>query len=412
MVVVHVTNFFIPEMGYQETYLARLQAAMGHTVHVITSHLRYPGNEYQVLRDVLGNREKAPGTYNDEVTGVAVHRLHTRFEQGLRVWLEGLERHLLECAADLVVVHGVTSFNALRVAALRSRGRISPGTRIVMDEHMLYSVLDRSGAAAVRYKLFYSCVSLALVPWFLRNGISFVAVTGETGDFMVQHYGIPRSAIRVIPIGVDVETFAFDPIARTRVRQTLRIAGSDIVLVHAGKLIREKGPHLIVAASIPVMKEHPQVRLLFIGSQDEEYTRRIKSDLDREGLAERVTWLPAVPHASLADYYAAADLGVWPTQESMTALEVSACGRPVILGPSTVSRERIAGGGGLSAANQVELTAHIRALVEDPALRSKMGEMGEAHMRRDFDWRVIAKSFLEVDGVVDSGIQGKAARSS
>jgi hypothetical protein len=80
MIIVHVTGFFIPQLGYQETYLARLHAEMGHEVHVVTSNLLYPKKEYGVLREFFPGRETTPGTYSDELPGVIVHRLRARFE--------------------------------------------------------------------------------------------------------------------------------------------------------------------------------------------------------------------------------------------------------------------------------------------------------------------------------------------
>lgn len=396
MIIVHVANFFIPRLGYQETYLAKLHAQMGHEVHVISSSLLYPKNEYGVLGQFFPVREMVPGTYSDEVPGVTVHRLHSRLEIGLRVWLSRLEEILIELSPTVVFVHGVTNLNALRVALMRSRGTLPERTRIVMDEHMLYSVLKRTVARRVMYWAFYGLFSAVITPWFLRQGTVFVAVTAETKEFMVQKYRIPMDRVSVIPIGVDIDRFTFDREARIRVRKRLGYSREDVVIIHAGKLIAEKGPHLIVRAAIPVMKSHERVRLLFIGAANSNYIAGMKRDIDAAGLADRVTWLPPAPHDVLAEYYSAADIGIWPSQESMTALEVSSCGRPIIVGASKVSLERIAGGGGLSAATEDELRRHIVLLVNDEKLRKHIGDSGRLHMSQEFDWKVIAKAFLDL----------------
>jgi glycosyltransferase involved in cell wall biosynthesis len=279
---------------------------------------------------------------------------------------------------------------------MRWRGTLSERVKIVMDDHMLFSVLKRTVLHRAMYATFYGLFGTVITPWFVRQGTVFVGVTAETKDFMVQKYQIPEDKISIIPIGVDIERFRFDAKARVRVRERLGYGGEDVVIIHAGKLIAEKGPHLIVKAAIPVMKRHERARLLFIGAANPDYVAGIKRNIAAEGLAQQVTWLPAVPHDSLADYYSAADIGIWPSQESMTTLEVSSCGRPIIVGASKVSRERIKGGGGLSAATEDELRRHIELLVTDESLRKRMGDSGRVHMCQEFDWRVIASAFLDL----------------
>jgi hypothetical protein len=50
MLVVHLTNYFMSEFGYQEYYLAKYHSEIGHEVHVICSNRTYPKQrEYKFL---------------------------------------------------------------------------------------------------------------------------------------------------------------------------------------------------------------------------------------------------------------------------------------------------------------------------------------------------------------------------
>ena len=42
MKIVHLMGYFVPELGYQEYYLAKKHKQMGHDVYVIASDLLYP----------------------------------------------------------------------------------------------------------------------------------------------------------------------------------------------------------------------------------------------------------------------------------------------------------------------------------------------------------------------------------
>ena len=55
MKIVHIQDYFHPALGYQETFLSREQAKLGHEVHVVTSD-RYNPLIYSENKDLLGNR--------------------------------------------------------------------------------------------------------------------------------------------------------------------------------------------------------------------------------------------------------------------------------------------------------------------------------------------------------------------
>lgn len=74
MKIAHVIDYFQPQFGYQETYLARQQLAEGHDVCVFTSErfrpIFYNGGGAQ---NVLGERIQRSGNFVEE--GIRVCRL-------------------------------------------------------------------------------------------------------------------------------------------------------------------------------------------------------------------------------------------------------------------------------------------------------------------------------------------------
>ena len=77
MKIVHVVDYFHPELGYQETFVAREHARMGHEVCVVTSD-RYSPFIYKENRNLLGNRIKKPGMFMER--DIKVWRLKTLWE--------------------------------------------------------------------------------------------------------------------------------------------------------------------------------------------------------------------------------------------------------------------------------------------------------------------------------------------
>ena len=62
MRIVHVADYFQPQLGYQEYFTARAQVKDGHEVHVITSYRYRPFDDFEhSVGPVLGARVVGTG---------------------------------------------------------------------------------------------------------------------------------------------------------------------------------------------------------------------------------------------------------------------------------------------------------------------------------------------------------------
>jgi glycosyltransferase involved in cell wall biosynthesis len=255
MRVLHVTNHFYPILGYQETFLARYHSER-NTVMVITSD-RHSKGIFRPNKAILKARIVGPGLHKEE--GLDVLRLRTLIDSDtLTVQvLAGLERAVREFAPDIIIAHEVVTVNTMRIALLR---RFLRNTRIVVDDHMVYSA-TRGGWTAVSYQLFRIMVS----PVLQRLVDRFVAVAPETREFMHKIYGIPLKRISLIPLGVDLKLLGPDDALRAEYRLKLRFEASNVVFAYVGKLIPQKGVHLFVEAAIRLLEKDRTVRFMLVG---------------------------------------------------------------------------------------------------------------------------------------------------
>lgn len=392
MKVVHLTSFFLPTMGYQERYLVSHQRDMGHQVWVVTGNVKYPATEYQWLSQQLGPRVVPPATYHDEMPGVPVVRLECTHEIGPRLWLRGVEKTLTELDPDVLVVHGMTTPNVARVAAMKLTRKLGPKCGVIVDDHMLYS----AAKMGLAHRLFYRFIRMVWTPTLRELGFRFVGVSEETVEFIKDVYGVHDEEAHMLPLGVDADLFTFDPKARADLRRQIGIPEDAVVCIQTGKFIPQKGQHLLLEASIPVLRRRPEYWLLLIGAADPDYSRKLRETADREGVSSRVLMLPAMPHDSLPGYYSAADIAVWPLQESMSVQDASSCGRAVIMRDSIAGRERTTDGRGRTYATIPQLTQILEELAADSALREQMGRCGREYIEKNLDWRVIARRFVEL----------------
>jgi teichuronic acid biosynthesis glycosyltransferase TuaC len=135
--------------------------------------------------------------------------------------------------------------------------------------------------------------------------------------------GIPGDKIKVHYTGVDLSLFRAGERAAAKVQ--LGIAGPLVVSV--GALIPRKRQRLTMQAVATLADVH----LAFIGKGED--LAALRQEAQGLGIADRVRFLGALPHAEIAQWLAAADVMCLPSSSEGLAnawVEALACGTPVV----------------------------------------------------------------------------------
>lgn len=384
--IVHVSSYQVPGYGYEEIQLAKAQQRLGHEVFIVTSNYLHPKGFYTVLKERFPRRQVEPREENQD--GVIVIRLPA-FEIGRRVWIRGLERCLGKLAPDVVHCHNLLQFHSMRTALMRARRRGS--FALLIDDHMVHSVMRRS----LFGRLFYLAYRHLGQPLMARNVDAFCAATLDTRTYLAQECGI-RSPIEVRPLGVDVDAFIPSPVVRASWRKRLGLSEEDLVYLYTGKIIAAKGPHLLVEAAMRLWQQGQRLSVLLVGDADPSYLESILARARRVGHGDQVRYHPSVPHPELPGVYAAADVAVWPRQESMALFEAMSTGLPIILTSGSAYSFLAESGAGLTfePENVEALGVEMRALVSE-ASRPPMGARGRQLVESGYSWRLSAERYLK-----------------
>jgi alpha-1,6-mannosyltransferase len=175
-----------------------------------------------------------------------------------------------------------------------------------------------------------SKVSIGLLNRLIVRSFDTVVVTSSyaEGEFRAVADAAGCPIVRV-PLGVDLEAF----------RPARRGAGDELRLVHAGRLSREKSPHLAVATAVELHRRGVPLRLDVYGEGPH-----------RAELEELAGCAPVRFHghvagrAVLGEHLAAADvaLSVCPGETfGLAVLEALACGTPVVTADRGGARELV-----------------------------------------------------------------------
>jgi glycosyltransferase involved in cell wall biosynthesis len=165
------------------------------------------------------------------------------------------------------------------------------------------------------------------------------------------------------------------------------------ILIFVGRLEANKGVLELLAIFEALAAEFPDLRLRIVG--DGPLRQALVARLERAGLADRATFLGAVPAERVQQELRAADLFVFPSHyESfgIAILEALAVGLPVVSSDLPATREAAGDAGRLLPAGSTALWVEaIRALIGDLPARQQMSLAGRAHARA-YTWRRAAEA--------------------
>jgi len=153
-----------------------------------------------------------------------------------------------------------------------------------------------------------------------------IAVSDVVRERLIR-WGVSASKITVIPNGLDVGRFAFDPDTRERVRAEFGITPGTYVIGALGRLDAMKRVDLTIQAAAPMLGD--ECKILVIGSGEDE--ARLRAAADKFGVTDHVIF--GGYHSDTERMLSAFDLCVAASEQEtfgLSVLEALASGLPVL----------------------------------------------------------------------------------
>ena len=209
-------------------------------------------------------------------------------------------------------------------------------------------------------------------------------------DAMTDHYvkaGIARPEQFVtIYSGMEVEPFLNPPRPRETVRAELGFRPEHVVITKVARLFHLKGHEFVIAAAQNVVRQHPNVRFLFVG--DGNLRGRFQEQIARAGLEQAFVFAGLVPPSKVPELVHASDIivhtSLWEGLARVLPQALIA-GKPVVSYDVDGAREVVIPGetGYLLPPQSVEpLAAALSELAADPALARTAGPHGARAVHR------------------------------
>jgi spore coat protein SA len=225
---------------------------------------------------------------------------------------------------------------------------------------------------------------------------------------------VPSEAhkLYVVQLGVDTARFRsrFSPEGEARRRELREKRGwkSRKVVLFMGRVIPRKGVHHLVDALPELVREHPDVLLVIVGSPfyGSHRTTSYSRGLVRAGapLKNWLQFIPYVPYTEVPDWFLAADVAVVPSDANeafgLVNVEAMACGLPVVATRSGGMPEIVEDGvtGFLADPKRVQasLAEKLGLLLRDEELRNRLGANSRARVEERFTWQRSAEAWMRL----------------
>jgi glycogen synthase len=211
-----------------------------------------------------------------------------------------------------------------------------------------------------------------------------LSVSSYVKKNLISDYHIPPSKIRVVPNGVNFDTFY--PISQH--------SHDKKTILYVGRLYKGKGIEFLINAVELLVPDHPSVRLWVAGQG--VFFKEIKAFIQGRTIRNHIIFLGWKDSKTLNQLYNEATVYVMPSIVEgfgMTLLEAMACGCPVIATDSGGAIDIIChnqNGLLIPYGNAKQLAASISRIMTDQEKREMLVKNGLKTIQ-DFRWEVIAR---------------------
>lgn len=387
MRVLFISEWYSAGMGYLENRLPRELRNLGAEVEIVTSQAQvyFDSPHYdQIYLEKLGPAVEAPGAY--QYDGGTVRRLPMFSVRG-RIGMRGLAAAIDGFAPQIVQVLDHSSIAAMQAGLHRVRRRF----KLFTSNHLMASVFPPLGhrppswswRARTRLSLWLPGRALS------RATEACYVISPDAGDVAHRYLGVPRDKLRLSGLGVDADLFvplgSRDEDARREKRRLFSASEDEVVCIYTGRLTADKDPTCLARAVRRLREAGLPVRAVFVGSGP------LQEDLER---IDGCVVLPFQRFEDLPDLYRAADIGVWPREDSTSMFDAKACGIPVV-GSDEVRDGRFDEGGRSYREGDDEDLARVISDLLPAAFRTPLGRLARQDVVNNRSWSTIARARLE-----------------
>ncbi len=319
MKIVHIclAGGYTEGLNYQENIITKYQALDGHEVSVLTTDHCYTEGVWGLCQ-----------TENDYKNSYGVHVIRLPFAYPLPYNVnrqigrfKGTMAVLEQLEPEVIFVHNIQFQDIRRIVQYKKR---HPGVKVYVDNHSDFSNSARNWFTRnTLYRFWWKPCAKRMEPYAEK----FFGVMPSRVDFLQNIYGIAPDKTDILLMGADDECVerAQRPEVKASVREKFGVKADDFLIVTGGKIDAFKTQTLLLMQAVKEINRE-NVKLLVFGSVEEELKERLYALCD----GDRIQYIGWAKGEQSYEYFASADLVVFPGRHSVYWEQVVAQGIPML----------------------------------------------------------------------------------
>ena len=256
--------------------------------------------------------------------GTKMIRLNLKFGKDINSKFkryEGLYKAINDAKPDCIFVHNISFIDVNDVVRY---ARENPDVRIYADNHNDFSNSGRNWISKnILQKGIWRHYARKIEPYVKK----FYGVLPARVDFLVNVYGLPKEKCELLVMGADDElvSAAENMENKERIRKQYNIEPDDFLIMTGGKIDVFKTQTLLLMQAVHNIN-NPKVKLIVFGSIADELKEQVDNLAD-DNIVQYIGWINA---NDSYEYFACADLAVFPGRHSVFWEQVVGQGIPMI----------------------------------------------------------------------------------
>jgi glycosyltransferase involved in cell wall biosynthesis len=380
--------YFDPSYEYMENALARILKRKGHDVSI----LAYTTNMNRFDSTRANNVERIQKNYTFNL--VKFIHLGKWFKNIYLKLPINLSKLIKSEQPDLIIFQSLEYYIPARVA-LKTAKKYGIPFYVIVNQHFVYDKYDKKS----RFKKFIEhLVESRFYKRILRFSDKVLAMNEYCYEQALKYEPSVKEKLYQITLGIDKDDFqkSFDQERYNEIRKQVRGDDKDsIYCISTGKISPQKKTHLIIEAIAKLNR--PDLKILLVGPVQEGYYSELMRVINKHDLKEQVIFIDKVDSDDLKYYFLSSEIAVWADLFTISTIEASACGVPVIVPNYKGYYHRIKNDNGfaIEPGNVDDLKEKLSYLVSDSKLREEMGQKGRELVEKEMNWNRIVDKILD-----------------
>lgn len=312
-------DFFGEGLQYQENLLAKYYVKHGHAVSVVTSLIE---SVFEYANDTY--RRPSGGPRESCVNGIRIRRLpyRTDFLKRVRTFAP-LDDYLESEAPDLIYVHDIM----LNLPDAVRYVRRHPNAKLILDYHADYSNSGRNWASL---RVLHGIIRKRALDRARPHLAGLFPITPPSARFLHEVYRVPYEEMELLPLGTDLDLCREVELsdARTRLRAQHGVGEDGFVIITGGKLAPRKRTEMLIEAFHNLGDANVWLVVVGAAEGDAKYDDLLRRTARGSPRVIFTGWLDT---RSVCDYFAMADVAVFPGSQSILWQQAIGMGKPLVI---------------------------------------------------------------------------------